>query len=182
VSLLSRASICEQTSAEGRTEHGRRYRAMALLQARMGHVGGMGWSCARCRVRRRNMQQRCQGAVTLGSLLQRGELQGPVQQLSGVVARQLFAAGSKIVDAPGVDALLPGLQPPAEALRLLQCCDNADCANMGGDSEAELPVLRCGRCGTVTYCSAVCQRAAWRAGHKEPTAAVEAAGSGGAAA
>ena len=54
--------------------------------------------------------------------------------------------------------------PPAHALR---CCANPRCVNLGGESEADLPLQACGGCGLLRYCGRACQAAHWRAGHKE---------------
>ncbi|KAG2492501.1 hypothetical protein HYH03_009166 [Edaphochlamys debaryana] len=99
------------------------------------------------------------------------------------LARQLEAGAEGEVDggfAVGVPkdpcdsrclgAALSGLVvPPAEARRRLglPACSNPACANLAGDSEAGLRLRQCGRCGQASYCCAECQRAHWRAGHKE---------------
>ncbi|GFR42603.1 hypothetical protein Agub_g3534 [Astrephomene gubernaculifera] len=46
-------------------------------------------------------------------------------------------------------------------------CGNPACVNVSGGSEGELPRRACGRCGAVSYCGPECQRAHWRAGHKD---------------
>ncbi|KXZ49281.1 hypothetical protein GPECTOR_22g875 [Gonium pectorale] len=65
--------------------------------------------------------------------------------------------------------LASALLPPAEARRrLLPCrCANPACANLEGDSEADLRLKACARCGAVGYCCRPCQLEHWRAGHKE---------------
>ncbi|KXZ47496.1 hypothetical protein GPECTOR_35g934 [Gonium pectorale] len=64
--------------------------------------------------------------------------------------------------------LASALPPPAEARRLLPAqCANPACANLEGDSEADLALKVCARCGSVGYCCRPCQTAHWRAGHKE---------------
>ena len=40
------------------------------------------------------------------------------------------------------------------------------CRNLSGASEAGLRTLLCSGCNAARYCSAACQKAAWRAGHK----------------
>ncbi|GFR44815.1 hypothetical protein Agub_g6152 [Astrephomene gubernaculifera] len=50
---------------------------------------------------------------------------------------------------------------------LLRGCGNPGCANLAGDSEAEVKLKKCGRCGAVGYCCRECQVAHWKAGHKE---------------
>lgn len=48
--------------------------------------------------------------------------------------------------------------------RLLPGCCNMECTNLEGSSEASLGTLLCGGCKGARYCSAGCQRAAWREG------------------
>ncbi|KXZ47454.1 hypothetical protein GPECTOR_35g892 [Gonium pectorale] len=60
------------------------------------------------------------------------------------------------------------LTPPDEARRLLPGrCANPACANLEGDSEADLSLKACAGCGAVGYCCRLCQLEHWRAGHKE---------------
>ncbi|GFR44768.1 hypothetical protein Agub_g6099 [Astrephomene gubernaculifera] len=61
------------------------------------------------------------------------------------------------------------LVSPAELrLRgLVRGCGNPGCTSLAGDSEAEVKLMKCGRCGTVGYCCRDCQAAHWKAGHKE---------------
>ncbi len=56
------------------------------------------------------------------------------------------------------------LEVDVEAPRV---CGNPECVNFEGDAEGELKFRRCGGCGAVRYCGADCQRAHWRAGHRE---------------
>ncbi|PNH11260.1 hypothetical protein TSOC_001883 [Tetrabaena socialis] len=65
----------------------------------------------------------------------------------------------------GAGALL--LLAPVEACALLRTCANPACDNLAGDSEAELPLRACGRCGAAWYCRPECQTAHWRAGHRQ---------------
>ncbi|KXZ48301.1 hypothetical protein GPECTOR_29g76 [Gonium pectorale] len=63
--------------------------------------------------------------------------------------------------------LVSALPPPTEARRLLPGrCANPRCANLAGDSEADLTLKACAGCGAVGYCCRPCQTAHWRAGHK----------------
>ncbi|GFR50808.1 hypothetical protein Agub_g13034 [Astrephomene gubernaculifera] len=75
--------------------------------------------------------------------------------------------GMSVPDVVGV--MRRFLVPPAEARRLLRTCSNPACVNLKGDSEAELPLKACARCGGAWYCCRECQTAHWRApgGHKE---------------
>ncbi|GFR51239.1 hypothetical protein Agub_g13614 [Astrephomene gubernaculifera] len=50
---------------------------------------------------------------------------------------------------------------------LLRGCGNPGCTNLAGDSEADVKLKKCGRCGQVGYCCRECQVAHWKAGHKE---------------
>ncbi len=56
------------------------------------------------------------------------------------------------------------LEVEVEAPRV---CGNPECVNFEGDAEGALKFRRCGGCGAVRYCGADCQRAHWRAGHRE---------------
>ncbi|KXZ51595.1 hypothetical protein GPECTOR_12g559 [Gonium pectorale] len=65
-------------------------------------------------------------------------------------------------------SLASALPPPAEARRMLPVrCANPTCANLEGDSEADLTLKGCAGCGAVGYCCRPCQLEHWRAGHKE---------------
>ncbi|KXZ44607.1 hypothetical protein GPECTOR_64g101 [Gonium pectorale] len=68
---------------------------------------------------------------------------------------------------PPPGPLVSALPPPNEARRLLPGrCANPSCANLEGDSEADLTLKACAGCGAVGYCCRLCQTAHWRAGHK----------------
>jgi hypothetical protein len=54
------------------------------------------------------------------------------------------------------------------------CC-NPRCCCLEGVSEAEMKTQVCVACRGARYCSAACQKAHWRAGHKEVCKAVQAA-------
>jgi len=43
---------------------------------------------------------------------------------------------------------------------------DSKCSNCGPCADHKFTLL-CGRCGSVKYCSKVCQRAHWKGGHKE---------------
>jgi hypothetical protein len=54
-------------------------------------------------------------------------------------------------------------------------CSNPRCCCLEGVSEANVKTQVCGGCRGVRYCSAGCQKAHWRAGHKEVCKAAQAA-------
>jgi hypothetical protein len=54
-------------------------------------------------------------------------------------------------------------------------CSNPRCCCLEGLSEAEMKTQVCAGCRGVRYCSAACQRAHWKAGHKEVCKAAQAA-------
>ncbi|PNH01847.1 hypothetical protein TSOC_012243 [Tetrabaena socialis] len=56
---------------------------------------------------------------------------------------------------------------PSEARALLRTCAHPACDNLAGDSEAEVPLRACGRCGGAWYCRRECSVAHWRSGHRE---------------
>ncbi|PNH03483.1 hypothetical protein TSOC_010438 [Tetrabaena socialis] len=58
-------------------------------------------------------------------------------------------------------------------------CSNPLCANLEGDSEADLPLRACGGCGRARYCCAGCQREHWRARHRAECAVRPSSGGGG---
>ncbi len=60
-------------------------------------------------------------------------------------------------------------------------CGYGGCANLAGDSEAELQqgLKPCGGCAAVWYCSRECQAAHWREGHRAACGAAAQAQSGG---
>ena len=60
-------------------------------------------------------------------------------------------------------------------------CANALCPNLGGVSEAKLPVKRCSGCKAVRYCSVKCSRAARRSEHRLACAALRREGEAAAA-
>ncbi|KXZ49582.1 hypothetical protein GPECTOR_20g438 [Gonium pectorale] len=86
------------------------------------------------------------------------------------LAAYLERGGRGAYDSP-VDYASPltsVLLPPADVRRLLPGrCANPACANLEGDSEADLRLKACAGCGAVGYCCRPCQTAHWRAGHKK---------------
>ncbi|KAG2434652.1 hypothetical protein HXX76_007546 [Chlamydomonas incerta] len=67
--------------------------------------------------------------------------------------------------------------------QLLRWCANPRCANLAGESEADLPLSMCAGCRCVRYCSRSCQAAHWRGGgHKAACPALRAAAAATAAA
>ncbi|KXZ50026.1 hypothetical protein GPECTOR_18g179 [Gonium pectorale] len=86
------------------------------------------------------------------------------------LAAYLERGGGGAYQSPVRDSwpLASALPPPAEARRLLPGrCANPACANLEGDSEADLTLKACAGCGAAGYCSRPCQLEHWRAGHKE---------------
>lgn len=101
------------------------------------------------------------------------------------------ASGPARDDGAGVASLrldvvmkhrLPALPPlvcPIDAVRGLDVehnfrpCSHPGCTRVPAspgivpEVASELPTMRCGRCRVESYCGAECQRAHWRAGHKE---------------
>ncbi|GFR50269.1 hypothetical protein Agub_g12456, partial [Astrephomene gubernaculifera] len=66
-------------------------------------------------------------------------------------------AGRDSGSGGGGDVGMPGgaepfRPPPAAARLLLPVCSNPCCVNLAGDSEADLRLQPCGRCGAVSYC------------------------------
>ncbi|KXZ49063.1 hypothetical protein GPECTOR_23g148 [Gonium pectorale] len=91
-------------------------------------------------------------AEVLASYLERG---GRVNEGLRVALREAWPLAS-------------ALPPPVEARRLLPArCANPACANLEGDSEADLTLKACAGCGAVGYCCRPCQLEHWREGHKE---------------
>ncbi|PNH03796.1 hypothetical protein TSOC_010131 [Tetrabaena socialis] len=69
---------------------------------------------------------------------------------------------------PSTEAVARALvSSPAEIRALLRTCANPACDNLAGDSEAELPLRACGRCGGAWYYRKECSVAHWRSGHRE---------------
>uniref|UniRef100_A0A383W307 ATP-dependent RNA helicase n=1 Tax=Tetradesmus obliquus TaxID=3088 RepID=A0A383W307_TETOB len=106
---------------------------------------------------------------------------------------QLTAMGEVLLHLPG--RLLAAADALCAALPVSCCCNNPDCANLGGPSEQQLVAGRgcvCARCKTARYCCKACQVAHWqqhrpvckqlKAARTAAAAAAAAAGSGGAAA
>jgi hypothetical protein len=54
-------------------------------------------------------------------------------------------------------------------------CSNPRCCCMEGINEAAMKTQVCAGCRGVRYCSAACQKAHWKAGHKEVCKAAQAA-------
>ncbi|KXZ45639.1 hypothetical protein GPECTOR_52g4 [Gonium pectorale] len=97
------------------------------------------------------------------------------------LAAYLERGGDGAYQAPvcGRSPRASALPPLAEARGLLPGrCANPACANLEGDSEADLTLKACAGCGAVGYCCRPCQLEHWRAGHKE--ACGRARGGGGA--
>ncbi|KAG2498085.1 hypothetical protein HYH03_003843 [Edaphochlamys debaryana] len=85
---------------------------------------------------------------------------------------------------PGTDvaALVAAPLPPpvpvplaAAALPGFKVCANPRCLSYGGRSEADVAELLCGGCKCVRYCGPVCQKAHWKAGHRQDCRAASSA-------
>jgi hypothetical protein len=86
---------------------------------------------------------------------------------------------SKLLSAEEVEAVLGALQHvviPGQP-----GCSNPRCACLEGPSEAGVKIQSCAGCRGARYCSAACQRAHWKAGHKEVCKAAQAAAKAAAA-
>ncbi|PNH03920.1 hypothetical protein TSOC_009954 [Tetrabaena socialis] len=90
--------------------------------------------------------------------------------------------GGGSAPASAVAALLLAAEaaPGERGAMLLPACSNPLCANLAGDSEADLPLRACGGCGRARYCCAGCQREHWRAGHRAECTVRPSSGGGGA--
>ncbi|PNH02338.1 hypothetical protein TSOC_011693 [Tetrabaena socialis] len=84
--------------------------------------------------------------------------------------RLLAALGRLQAATPEVARIAAVLLPPAEARALLRTCSYPACANLAGDSEADLRLQSCAKCAAAAYCCRACQVAHWRAGHREACA------------
>jgi hypothetical protein len=92
-----------------------------------------------------------------GSETAQGKLTGSTKRLSAEEVAAVLGALQHVV--------IPG-QPG---------CSNPRCCCLEGVSEADVKTQVCGGCRGVRYCSAACQKAHWKAGHKEVCKAAQAA-------
>jgi hypothetical protein len=119
----------------------------AFLQARGRHVHGLLQLLRRL------------GLEDDATALERGAVEWVVQMDAGTVPASPEGRGR------------PVALPPLSACEgLMRTCSNPRCANLEGDSEAELRLQVCAGCGGPSYCGRACQVAHWRAGHKEACA------------
>ncbi|PNH11147.1 hypothetical protein TSOC_002041 [Tetrabaena socialis] len=82
--------------------------------------------------------------------------------------KRLLAAWGKLPAAsPKIAEVARSLLPLAEARGVRRACSYPACANLAGDSEADLRLQSCGKCAAAAYCSRACQVAHWRCGHRE---------------
>jgi hypothetical protein len=91
----------------------------------------------------------------------------------GRAAQQKASRSSQKLSGEEVDAVLGALQHvviPGQP-----GCSNPRCCCLEGVSEADVKTQVCAGCRGARYCSAACQKAHWRAGHKEVCKAVQAA-------
>jgi hypothetical protein len=87
------------------------------------------------------------------------------QQASGASNQRLSAEEVAAVLGALQHVVIPG-QPG---------CSNPRCCCLEGVSEADVKTQVCAACRGARYCSAACQKAHWRAGHKEVCKAAQAA-------
>ncbi len=89
-------------------------------------------------------------------------------QTAAAKARAYFAL-SEVHGEDLQEQLRPGellQQQQQQQQQQLRRCSWWRCANLAGDSEAGLPLMKCSRCGGAWYCGRDCQAAHWREGHK----------------
>ncbi len=90
----------------------------------------------------------------------RAPLTAALQVAAAMLARWQDDRTDAAADAAAVQLLeeaarmthAPLLLPRGEANALWRGCDNQDCNNFAGDSEAALELSRCDRCGVTRYC------------------------------
>jgi hypothetical protein len=104
---------------------------------------------------------------------QGGDVAALTEQLQAVQVGSSSSNSIKELSAEEVAAVLGALQHvviPGQP-----GCSNPRCCCLEGVSEANVKTQVCGGCRGVRYCSAGCQKAHWRAGHKEVCKAAQAA-------
>ncbi|PNH09109.1 hypothetical protein TSOC_004278 [Tetrabaena socialis] len=135
-----------------------------------------GWSPQRLRV----LADLCTGEAAGGAALDAADGAALAAAASALASQaELWAAGggedggelvrALAARAPGsvFNAQARALTSSPEARALLRTCANPVCDNLAGDSEAELLLRACGRCGGAWYCRKECLAAHWRVGHRE---------------
>ncbi len=134
---------------QGRQGLGRAIRA--LLQQQEGQEGQQG-------------QQQQQGQGHQGQ-----EHQGQEQGLGDNVfcgSAEWRALWEELQVRFGVEGMPQVLLPGPQVDPGLPRCANGACVRVEGRSEVGVRLQACGRCRSVGYCCAECQRADWAAGHK----------------
>jgi hypothetical protein len=114
-----------------------------------------------------------QGQVLAGL---RGRLVGGSSSSSGAARAQGTAPRLTDAEVASVLGALQHVVIPGQP-----GCSNPRCCCLDGVSEEEMKTQVCTACHGARYCSKTCQRAHWRAGHKEVCKAVQAAAQAAAA-
>ncbi|PNH04547.1 hypothetical protein TSOC_009275 [Tetrabaena socialis] len=122
-----------------------------------------GADAARLFPERRQQRERLLSALSALGGAATAAAAGAVGAAAGLLPDPCVGDGAAPASAMG--ALLLAAAPGAWDA-LLPTCSNPLCANLAGDSEADLRLRACGVCGRARYCCAECQRAHWRTGHK----------------
>ena len=84
------------------------------------------------------------------------------------IAASGVPAPSKAASTAASSAPTP--KTPAPIKKKPSASTDEGCGHCGGAASSSLPggkLSKCARCGTVAYCSKDCQRAHWKAGHKQ---------------
>ncbi len=104
--------------------------------------------------------------AALATMLQRWKLNSVDDGLDEAVVRQLKAAAWTL--RPMEPRLFAAPLPtPGQARRNMRACSGPMCVRMFTDSEAEVPLTACARCGVAAYCSDKCRALSWERGHRE---------------
>ncbi|EFJ47234.1 hypothetical protein VOLCADRAFT_120994 [Volvox carteri f. nagariensis] len=136
---------------------------IVTLAAKSGRGGlekyARGIVVALCQLRRNERRQFMRQITTLANMRRfalccpkRAWLRPPAEVMTMSVGK---GKGKEVVGEAGKVLLPP------------RFCNNPQCTNFDGPSEADLGFSACGGCRSVSYCCRACQQQHWRAGHKE---------------